>query len=63
MTLEQYLRETLTLAANAHEYDMTHPVGYPPKPRVSCPTCGSDNSHRLWINFTDRCTSNWHNNR
>jgi hypothetical protein len=62
MTLSELLTRQLVELANAVNYEMTHPVGVPPKPRVSCPTCGSNNSHRLWVNFTDRCTSDWHDN-
>lgn len=61
--LKSVLTGLLTDLANAREYEAAYPSYPAPKPRVSCPACGSDNAHRLWINFTDRCTFNWHNDK
>jgi hypothetical protein len=65
MSIESYLRQSLTALAEARELEATHPNLFVKKciHRVCCPTCGSDNAHRLWVSFTDRCQSDWHNNR
>ena len=62
MTLEQYLTETLGALAAAREYEASFPSVSPRVARVTCADCGSDNAHRLWVSFSERCRSEWHNN-
>lgn len=59
----EYLVKSLTALALAREYEASHPTVATPKVRVTCPTCGSDNAHRLWVSLTARCESEWHNDK
>jgi len=61
--LRKTLIDALTHLAIARELDASYPSFPAPKQRDLCPTCGSNNSHRLWVNFTERCVSDWHNDR